>query len=156
VLITIPTLGEPLQVQAEVRHWQTLEGNLVEVGCRFESPLVQEEGPGEGLPADLTGFVTRLVEKHQTVEEHRVTKRVPYKECISVRLPSGEVVRGFARDLSRGGIAFFTTASLPHEVVLLSLPQDDEGAVIGVMARIVRCTRLIEGFHEVAAQFLPT
>jgi hypothetical protein len=159
VLLTIPTGGQPVQVQAEVRHWQSLEGNVVEVGCRFERPAARpEERPetANGLVSpELAGLVDRIAEKHRAFAERRVATRVPYTECIGVELPSGESVRGFGRDLSRGGIAFFTTAGLPHELVRLTLPQVGGEQPLAVRARIVRCTRLIEGFHEVAAQFLP-
>jgi hypothetical protein len=63
-------------------------------------------------------------------------------------------LRGFGRDISQSGIGFFTTSSLPLEVVRVSLPGDETIPPIHTRARVVRCTRLTDGFYDVAAQFL--
>jgi hypothetical protein len=135
-----------------VRHWQAVGDNVVEVGCRFESPLPAPtgQGPAEGALARL---VARLAAQQKPPEERRTALRVSYTECVEVELSSGEVIRGFGRDLSRGGIGFLAGRDLAHEVIHVRLPGDDQGP-LEVRARVVRSTRLVDGFYDVAAQFV--
>lgn len=154
VRLTLP--GEqPVEVQAEVRHWQRLGENVVEVGCRFEAPAGWK---GEGDTADshpkgLARLIERLDESRAPQHERRTSPRLPYTANIEVELSSGEVKRGFGRDLSHGGIAFLSACPLPLEVVWLRLPHGNEEPIV-VRARIVRSTRLIEDFYDNGARFV--
>jgi hypothetical protein len=140
-----------LQVQAEVRHWHALGGNVVEVGCRFEAPVAATEA---GVtPSPVAGLLAHLVEQQKPHSERRSSLRVPYTECIEVELPTGEVVRGFGRDLSRGGIGFLAPRNLAHEIIRLRLPGNGQGPLV-VRARVVRSTHLVDHFHDIAAQFV--
>jgi anti-sigma regulatory factor (Ser/Thr protein kinase) len=157
VLITIPTPGEPVFVRAVVRHWQQV-GDNVEVGCRFEGagvvPAVGQETPREAGAAALVGLVDRLSQQQNPREERRSAPRLPYTKAIQIQMADHAPLRGFGRDISQSGIAFFTTSSLPLEVVRVSLPGDETIPPIHARARVVRCTRLTDGFYDVAAQFL--
>jgi anti-sigma regulatory factor (Ser/Thr protein kinase) len=152
VIITIPTGGEPIQVPAEVRHWHALSENVLEVGCRFEAgpPTADLPPPNEALAA----LVGRLSEEFQPLAERRVAIRVPYTECVGIDLEDGTSARGFGRDLSRGGIAFFTATRLPVGVIHVTLPQGANEEPLRVRAAVVRCTPLTEGFYDIAARFV--
>ncbi len=152
VLLTIPGSQPPVQVQAEVRHWHALGGNVVEVGCRFEAP--DSPALAGAAPGPVAQLVAQLAERQKPFAERRSAQRVPYTECIEVELAGGEVLHGFGRDLSRGGIGFLAPRNLAHEVVGLRLPGHGQGPLV-VRARVVRSTRLVEEFHDIAAQFLP-
>ncbi len=153
VLVTIPTeSGEPIQVPAEVRHWHALSENVLEVGCRFEAPPAAADAPRE--LAVVHALVSRIADSQRPLAEKRAAARLPYTECIGVEADDGTETRGFGRDLSRGGIAFFTTKHLPVSEVRLTLPQGPDEGPIRVRARVVRCTHLAEGFYDVAARFL--
>src|SRR5262249_53494885 len=138
ILITIPT-GEGadrVEIPAEVKNWKAVE-DVVEVGCRFESAPAAEVVPPAGSPAGrLAALVARLAVVHAKQVERRTAQRVPYHEVIgaSVRR-SGEPIRGYARDLSRWGIAFVTTVALPAEEVHISLPQGEGAAPLVLAAR---------------------
>jgi hypothetical protein len=154
VLITIPgASGEPIQVPAEVRHWHALSESVVEVGCRFEAPGAAPDEPPTPELAGLHGMVGRIAEAQKPLAERRVAQRLPYTECIGVLLEGGREVRGFGRDLSRTGIAFFTDEEVPLGPVRLTLPQS-QGEPICVRAQVVRCTHVAAAFHDVAARFL--
>jgi anti-sigma regulatory factor (Ser/Thr protein kinase) len=158
VVITIPTGGAPVTVPAEVRHWHDLGGDVVEVGCRFESPLPSApagEAGGDEPAAALARLVGRLARQQEPALERRAAVRVAYTEVIGVEAPGQPPGRGFARDLSSAGISFFATAALPLTVVTLTLPGVGQ-APIRLRAQVVRCTRLIDGFYDAAAQFLST
>ena len=148
------SLGEQLvQVQAEVRHWRALEGNVVEVGCRFETPLTVTEREQPASACDALGrLVARLTEQQKPHEERRSSVRVPYSDCVEIELSSGEVLRGFGRDLSHGGIGFLAPRNLINQTVGLRLP-GEQGPLL-MRARVVRSTRLVDDFHDVAAQFV--
>jgi anti-sigma regulatory factor (Ser/Thr protein kinase) len=156
VLITIPTPGEPVAVVAEVRHWHEVGDSVVEVGCRFERPVRLADlgiecldDPGGAAVATL---VQRLAEQQRPARERRSAPRVAYTESIQVEVEGQPPIKAFGRDLSRGGVSFFTTGSVPSGVIALSLPAGED--CIRLRAQVVRCTRLTEGFHEVAARFV--
>lgn len=159
VLIIIPTAGEPMEVMAEVRHWHELSDNLIEVGCRFEKPVPLDELGVECLDdtsgAAVATLVQRLAKQQRPASERRSASRVSYTEAIRVELDGQPAVRGFGRDLSRGGLSFFTTGTLPPEMVTLSLPTGGE-TCLRVRAKVVRCTRMIDGLYEVAVRFVPS
>jgi anti-sigma regulatory factor (Ser/Thr protein kinase) len=160
VHITIPTSGEPISLPAEVCHLRKV-GDMVEVGCRFESaPALPGGLGGSAWPADPTAdalgrLVDRLVRQQRPLEERRVAPRLSYTECISVEPTGQEALPGYARNLSRSGIAFFTTTAVLFDAVRLHLPATADAPAISVRAQIVRCVRLTDGFYDVGARFLP-
>lgn len=153
VLITIPTGGEPISLPAEVRHWHALSANVLEVGCRFAAGEADSTDAPPVHPG-LSELVTRITESHRPLAERRGAVRVPYTECITVDLKDGAHLRGFARDLSRSGIAFFSTARVPLDAVSLTLPQGTASESLRLRAVVVRCTPLTEGYYDVAARFV--
>lgn len=158
VLITIPTSGEPISLPAEVRHVEQM-GGILEVGCRFETtvPAVVGESvwPADPTLDALGRMVDRLAREQKPLEERRAAPRLAYTEIVSIQQPGQQPVRGFCRDLSRSGIAFFTSVSMPLEEVRLLLPETAEAPAISTRAQIVRCVRLSDDFFDVAARFLP-
>jgi hypothetical protein len=74
-----------------------------------------------------------------------------YTEQIGL---SGAPGVGFARDLSKGGIAFITTAAIEPGLQVLTLPQGAGRSPMRVQARIVRCRKIMENFYDVAACFV--
>jgi hypothetical protein len=156
VLLTIPGSEPPVQVQAAVRHWQPVAGNMVEVGCRFEAPQgpVVDSPLADPVGGALLGLVARLAEQQRPFEERRAWQRIPYTERIEIEVAGGAVIPGFGRDLSRGGIGFLAARDLAREFIRVRLPGGEQGPLV-VRARVVRSTRLIDEFHDVAAQFVP-
>ncbi len=61
---------------------------------------------------------------------------------------------GYARDLSKGGIAFVTTAPVALEPKRLSLPQGEGISPLGLRVQVVRCVRIMDEFYDVAARFI--
>ena len=156
VLLGIEVNGRPLYLPAQVRHCRPLEG-MVEIGCSF---LLDAELPSATPSEELRtvgATVTELLQRHgrpATIEERRDSPRQPYTGRIEVIGPPGTPVQvGFARDLSCSGIAFITTAALPLEDRILTLPRHD-GPPLRLRARIVRCSPLATGFYDVGARFL--
>lgn len=155
VLITISTGGEPVAVPAEIRHWREVAEGVVEVGCSFQKPISLHS---LGIPSSeqrqesaIHRLVRRLVDRAPP-GERRLAPRVIYHEPIEIERPGVASIRGFARDLSRSGISFFTSLPVPLDPVTLSLPMGDDSTA-RVTARIVRCTQLIDGFYDIAARF---
>jgi anti-sigma regulatory factor (Ser/Thr protein kinase) len=163
LLITIPVVGGAVSVPAEVRRAVPLDGNLVEVGCRFETPPHQAEvvqgdacEPAQSIVSEaLATLLERLGSRDRVLDDRRGTPRVAYTACVHVHRPGlAEPLHGFARNLSRGGIAFVSTVPLPLETVRLGLPAEDERAPLRLPAHIIRCTWIMDGFYDVAARFL--
>jgi anti-sigma regulatory factor (Ser/Thr protein kinase) len=149
--------GEPLYVPAEVRHLRRLGDNEVELGCRFlvEAPLPTTDTPPTATAADVGDAVGQFLDRQQSqlplVQERRHHPRVAYTEQIGLSAAPGV---GFARDLSKGGIAFITTAPVEVGVQVLTLPQGPDRAPMRVQARVVRCRKITENFYDVAACFV--
>jgi anti-sigma regulatory factor (Ser/Thr protein kinase) len=156
VYITIPTPDQALSLRAEVCRWQQV-GDNVEVGCRFETgipmPASAEEAPAAS--SAVAALVDRLIERQQPWAERRAAPRLSYTKPIQIDVPDAPPLPGFTRDISHSGIAFYTTASLPLDVFRISLPADEASLAIQALVQVVRCTRVTDGFHDVAARFLP-
>ncbi len=60
---------------------------------------------------------------------------------------------GFARNLSRDGIAFLATQPLPLGEVTLFLARPD-ASDLEVVAQVVRCNHLMAGIYDVGTRFL--
>jgi len=110
VMITIPTENGAISLPAEVRHRQAVGDNAVEVGCRFEPPAAA----GPPGPGPLSRLVKQLSKAALASADRRAAPQLPYTERIGVEVPGWPALLGFGRDVSRQGIAFFTTAELPR------------------------------------------
>ena len=157
VLIAMASEGRTVYLPAEVRHCRSIGDGMVELGCRFQS------GGDEGTmspadPAEAAEAVGRLIDGLQSADEpqheRRVHPRVVYSERVEITgtLP-GEPSFGFARNLSRGGIALITTAPLTLEEKGFSLRLKGQG-IVRVRAVVVRSAKIMEGFYDVGARFV--
>jgi len=163
IIIGIYLDNRPVYLPAEVRHCRDLGGDVMELGCRFQTRGEVPAATVDALPshADAEQAVHRAVAdllKHKGapvgLDERRAHPRVAYNERIEiVRSDAAEPLIGFARDLSKGGMSFITTAHLPAAGVLLVLPQTD-GAPLRIRAQVVRCNKVKEGFYDVGTRFL--
>jgi anti-sigma regulatory factor (Ser/Thr protein kinase) len=106
---------------------------------------------GTALDALIEGYRNRSA----VADERRAHERSVYTERIGIE--EGDALDkprvGFARDLSKGGIAFITTAPLALEACTLRLPRGD-GSELRIRAQVVRCLRILEGYFDVGAQFV--
>jgi anti-sigma regulatory factor (Ser/Thr protein kinase) len=164
IIIGLFANNQPIYVPAEVRHCRQLGANIVELGCRFElggppPELPQAQAPElDSLQAAAQQAVAELLDARQArpagYDGRRAHPRVVYNERIEILRPGGlEPLVGYARDLSRSGIAFITTMQLPMDVRLVMLPRQP-GPALGVHSQIVRCNKITEGFYDVGARFL--
>jgi hypothetical protein len=158
VLIGIPGGPQPTYVPVEIRHCRRLEGQLVELGCRFLEPARLPGSPSaDQRLEDVHDAIGSLLAEARLApsegDERRAHARVAYTERIEIVAPCGTPVAGYARNLSRGGIAFIATVPMPLEPCLIRLPQS-AGPPLGVQAQILRCTRVQDGFFDVGARFL--
>ncbi|MBI3407110.1 MAG: PilZ domain-containing protein [Planctomycetes bacterium] len=159
ILIGISVNNRMVYVPAEVRHCKALGGDMVELGCRFQTKpeTVRAAAPALDLGA-VHQLITEILERHQPaqlpVDERRSHQRVVYNERIEV-FPAGQKAPliGYARDLSKGGMAFITTTVLPADVTLIMLPRAGAGP-LRLRSQVVRCVKIQEGFYDVGAKFL--
>jgi hypothetical protein len=157
VLIGLDAGGQPLYVPAFVRHCRQVSPDFVELGCQFQQPvpenLATDVAGAEAALQAIDELVDRLHQHRYPDDERRAHPRVAYTYPIQIfGGREGEPTIGFGRDLSKGGIAFVTTAALSHQPLLLSLPSLS-GPPVRVPARILRCDRIMDGFFDVGARF---
>ncbi len=156
LILGLEVEGQPIYLPAEVRHVRALDEGFVELGCRFlaaappgAAAVAQDEAVAEAVAALLRTAAPAL-----PPHERRAQPRAAYTERIEVHGPPGTPpVVGFARDLSKSGIAFITTTPLPFEPRTVVLRQGQD-APVRLRAQIVRCSAIVEGFYDVAARFL--
>ncbi len=163
VLIGINSDQETFYIPAEVRHWRVLGTGLVELGCHFQtSKAVEKTGdelaePNAAALAKVEAALAALVDSHQPVpidHERRQHPRVIFNDRLEVLIPtSPTAIVGYTRDLSKGGVAFITTAMI-HGVVSIAMAPRSGGGPLRLRAHIVRCTEIETGFFDVAARFL--
>jgi anti-sigma regulatory factor (Ser/Thr protein kinase) len=156
ILIGIDWHGQMLYVPAEVRHCQARGGDVVELGCRFQVSLSDQNNQvkNDDVGRAIGAILEQLNGPEVPHDERRVHPRAAYTAHITVEVGPGQPpVIGFGRDLSRGGISFLTSTSLPLEDVTLILPHPDRKP-LRVRARVVRCHQLLSGIYDVGARFL--
>jgi anti-sigma regulatory factor (Ser/Thr protein kinase) len=152
VLIGIDWEGRFLQVPAEVRHCRTLAGDMMEIGCRFQ-PAPPAAAEVDEVQQAVDALLARLEGQQVPAVERRTHPRTIYNGRLGIAGgPPTEPDFGFARNLSRGGIGFLTTAPLGMGPRVLSLPQ--AGAPLRVVSQVLRCVPIVEGVFDVGARFL--
>jgi len=84
-------------------------------------------------------------------DNRRTYQRVAYHERIEIATgPAEAPLVGFARDLSRGGIAFLSIRPVPANItVVLPAPTP-----VRIRARTTRCNMVMDGLFDVGARFL--
>jgi anti-sigma regulatory factor (Ser/Thr protein kinase) len=157
IIIGVDLDGRAVYLPAEVRHWKSLDAGLMEIGCRFlvATPGEAEAAAGERLRVhDAVAELLRHMNAAPVApDERRAHPRVGYTERITLEGPTPTDPKfAYARDLSRGGIAFIATAPVTRETKVLSLPRPSD-VPLRVKARVVRCAQVAEGFYDVGASF---
>lgn len=164
VLIGVASDKGIVHIPAEVKHSRKLGESGMELGCEFVEPL----GQGNPLPSpsplaspqmeEAQQIVSDILENYQARElpshERRIHPRVVFNERVSIMLDQRpEPVVGYARDLSKGGIAMITQEPMPTEVTIAFSPSQGR-PVQKVRCRVTRCNLIKEGFYDVGAVFL--
>jgi anti-sigma regulatory factor (Ser/Thr protein kinase) len=152
VIVGVQVGDQTVYLPAEVRHYRSVGPDMVELGCRFQAPAPP------GAPAgDVGEAVGRLLERARgavPADERRLHPRVPYSEPVEILTGPGIApVRGYPRNLSKGGIAFITTVALPAAFTIV-FPSRGEEPPLRLRAETVRCARVQEGFYDVSARLV--
>ena len=161
VVIGVSVGGKMVPVPAVVRHCRTIGEGCVELGCEFEMT------PRDALPEE-TSTAAQLHEVHQAIldvlalhpgpeipeHDRREHQRVGFNKAVTIDSTAQQCpITGYARDLSKGGMALIARVPVPLAVALIVLPREG-AATLRVRSRVVRCNRIQEGFYDVGVQFL--
>lgn len=160
ILIGISNGERMLYVPAEVRHCRSLAENMFELGCRFQTGIEKPEATASPTcdGASVQQVISAVMASHQARQpaavDSRAHQRAPFTERVEVFMHGkGESIPAFARDLSKGGIAFLTTRYLAGEITIRFAGRADSGSAT-LRACVVRCNKIQEGFFDVGARFL--
>lgn len=159
VLIGIDWEGQVLYFPADVRHCRSLSGDAVELGCRFRPAEDITAAPARvAAQEEVQEAVGKLIQEAQAdavpLDDRRAHPRAVYTGRVGIQgVAPGEPEIGYARDLSRGGIAFLTTLPLRLGMRVLDLPQGDRPA-LRVRAEVLRCVPIVDGIYDIGARFL--
>lgn len=161
ILIGIPTTHGIVNIPAEVKHSRPFGSTGVELGCQFLH-AVQAEHAQSGAADDpqlreVQEAVTSFLEKYQAKQlpghERRVHPRIVFNERVTIYLGDRpEPIIGYARDLSKGGIALIAQEPVPGEITIAFAPGPDRQR-LKVRCRVKRCDCIKEGFYDIAATF---
>jgi anti-sigma regulatory factor (Ser/Thr protein kinase) len=153
IIVGVPAGNSMVYVPAEIRHVQPLAGNAVEIGCRFETG---DRPAPEGME-DVHRVVEVILESIQRGsvdrDERRSHARLPFHARVELRAGGKPTIVGFARNLSKGGLAFWAAVPIALETCTLAIAHGKE-PVLGLSARVCRCTKVMEGLYDVSAEFL--
>jgi anti-sigma regulatory factor (Ser/Thr protein kinase) len=156
VVIGVDVDGQVHYLPAEVRHCRAAESGMVELGCRFITPTAPQPAQSGDELASVQEAVGALLQRNTgalPVAERRRHRRAPYTERIELAGPTAtDPTTAIGRNLSRGGVAFITTAPVTREVKLLTLPVKN-GQPLRLWGRVVRCAAIAEAFYEVGVCF---
>jgi anti-sigma regulatory factor (Ser/Thr protein kinase) len=167
VLLGIQAKNQLVYVPAEVRHCRTLTGNMIELGCRFRSETeAAPPGATGGPTVPATPDAEALRHVHDVIadlltrqpslprEDRRADSRVVFNDRVELHLASSKTpIIGYARDLSKGGIAFIAIRPAPLEAGVLFLPQR-QGPKLGVRVQLLRCNKIQDGLYDIGARFV--
>jgi anti-sigma regulatory factor (Ser/Thr protein kinase) len=163
VLIGIPRNQEIIHIPAEVKHTRALGASGLELGCRFEEPIEPSSPLPQPAPAvsqqlqEVHLAVTDLLELHQSQQlpthERRAHPRVVFNERVLICIEGREPIVGYARDLSKGGIALISQEPITGEIILGISPHEASPR-LKVRCRVVRCAHIKDHFYDIGATFL--
>ncbi len=158
ILIGMLVQDQMIYVPAEVRHCRSVAGDIVELGCRFQAQPpptgVPAAQPQEQLKQAISGLMKKIKAPNQPPDERRKHSRIMYTERIDIlTAPGAAPLAGYARDLSKGGMAFVVHAPLQQEITIVLRPRDGS-APLKVRSHVARCNKIIEGFYDVGVEFL--
>ncbi len=161
VFIGIPSEGKTIYVPAAVRHCRTLAAGSVQIGCEFEvvspaAPAVESSTPEQidQMHQAILDVLALYEAPGLPADERRAHPRTAFNEVVSIESgDDGAATTGYARDMSKGGMAVITRVSLPLGGAIITLPRKD-AIPLRIRARVVRCNRIQDGYHDVGLQFL--
>ena len=158
VVIGIQTENGLVHIPAEVKHTRSLGGNGMELGCQFLQPTTPIE-PYILPPqiAEVQHAITQMLEGYSARQvapnERRIHTRIVFNERIEVlRDDRPEPILCYARDLSKGGMAFIAQEPLP-EFVTITFSANADRLALKVRCRVVRCSLILDGFYDIGAAF---
>ena len=166
VLIGIPTESGIVQIPAEVKHTRPLGAHGMELGCQFVTAEPQDKPPTpppvppppspqiEQVHRAVTEILEACKAKEVPSHERRIHPRVVFTERVSIRVDAtSKPIVGYARDLSKGGIALITEEPLPGDVTI-TFAETTTREALKVRCRVVRCSLIQEGYYDIGATFL--
>jgi anti-sigma regulatory factor (Ser/Thr protein kinase) len=157
VLLEVSDPYGPIYLPAKVCGRRITGDDAFQLFCRIRSRAEIDEEITESR--EVGDAIARLLERFggAEIEHHelRTHQRRVYTERVEVIGPAGQSPRhAFARDLSRGGIAFITTFPLPPGPIEVRLPRPDNGQTLRVSGIVRRCDQLMAGFYDVGVRFI--
>jgi hypothetical protein len=159
ILIGIPTSQGIMNFPAEIKHTRTFGDSGMELGCRFLP--TSTAAPVAEAPAQLVEVeqaISRFLESHHARQapphERRIHPRIVFNERVTIHIADrAQPIVGYARDLSKGGLAIITQEAVPAEITITFVLGPDREP-LKVRCRVLRCQCIQTGFYDVGAAFL--
>lgn len=160
ILIGIPTAQGIINVPAEVKNSRPFGVNGVEIGCQFLSALAPasrsslDDARVQEAQDAVARMLAGLEAEQLPAHERRQHPRVVFSERLTVFIEGrAEPMAAYARDLSKGGIAFISQEALPSDITIAFAPHG-EARPLRIRCQVKRCDCIQEGFYDVGAAFV--
>ena len=102
----------------------------------------------------VTAFLDSLTANQTPPHERRIHPRIVFNERVMIQTADRAApIVGYARDLSKGGIALIAQEAVPAEVTITFVLGPDREP-LKVRCAVQRCQRIQEGFYDIGAAFL--
>lgn len=164
ILIGIPTEHGIVHIPAAVKHSRPLGDQSMELGCQFNVPLAASNPLPTPPPIHspqveaAQRLISTFLEACQAVvvpsHERREHPRVGFNERLIIHVEGRTApLVGYARDLSKGGIALIVHQPISDEIAV-TFPATATRQATKIHCRVVRCSQIQKGFYDVGAKFL--
>jgi anti-sigma regulatory factor (Ser/Thr protein kinase) len=162
ILIGIPTSQGVMNFPAEIKHSRAFGESGVELGCRFlDSPPPTSPAPETDVPSQrkeveqaITHFLASHSAKQAPPHDRRTHPRMVFNERVAIYVENrAQPLVGYARDLSKGGVALIAQEAVPGDITI-SLAVGPDHEELRVRCRVLRCQCIQNGFYDIGAAFL--
>lgn len=101
----------------------------------------------------LNPLLASLSQDEVDIDDRRAHERHPFTEKIIIDSPNNTRKPAFARNISKGGLAFLCES--PFESPDLTVDMVVNGNRVRIDSEIVRCTELVPNVYDIGVRFVP-
>ncbi|MAX25424.1 MAG: hypothetical protein CMJ19_13065 [Phycisphaeraceae bacterium] len=149
-----------MYIPAEVCRTQTVDENMVQIGCRFLAPGPDQQGVYTTLAQQIKALeklIAQLekVQDSETFASMRSHARAVFTDPVMIDTLNGEKLRkAVGRDLSKGGVSFIGQFELKRGTQIGITLQHGDEQPIRVLGVIKRCNRLTGNHYDYGVKFI--
>jgi anti-sigma regulatory factor (Ser/Thr protein kinase) len=149
-----------MYIPAEVCRTQQVDGDMVQIGCRFLAPGPDQRGVYTTLAQQIKALehLIAQLEKLQDSDVFTAMRshaRAVFTDPVSVDTLDGTKLRkAVGRDLSKGGVSFIAQYELKRGTQIGITLQHKDEQPIRVLGVVMRCNKLTGKHYDFGVKFI--